>query len=135
MVHDQSDGLARPEGRKERHLVQILDDEDESGAPERAAVVQGRGEAECMTPSGPVHVDAVDAHATGRAVPARREERDAMTARGEPAEDLVQVDLGAARLRVLAVLPVDDEDPQSRPISRASASSTPFTNFALVGLP
>ncbi len=53
----------------------------------------------------------------------------------EPAEDLVQVDLGAARLRVLAVLPVDDEDPQSRPISRASASSTPFTNFALCTLP
>ena len=48
----------------------------------------------------------------------------------EPAEDLVQVDLGAAGLRILAVLPVDDEQPHYiRPIRRASASSTPFTNL------
>jgi hypothetical protein len=34
-----------------------------------------------------------------------------MAARGEPAEDFVQMDLGAAGLRVLSVLPVDDENP------------------------
>jgi hypothetical protein len=53
----------------------------------------------------------------------------------QAAEDLVQMDLGAAGLRVLAILPVDDEEPQSRPISRASASRTPFTKRALVRLP
>ena len=61
-----------------------------------------------------------------------------MPLRGEAAEDLVQMDLGTAGERVLPVLPVDQEQPersQSRPIRRASASSTPFTNFALCALP
>jgi hypothetical protein len=34
-----------------------------------------------------------------------------VAAGGETAEDLVQVDLGAASLGILAILPVDDEDP------------------------
>ena len=52
--------------------------------------------------------------------------------RGEPSEDLVQMDLGAARLRILAVLPVDERAAHyMRPMRRASASSTPLTNFAL----
>src|SRR5439155_1643436 len=38
------------------------------------------------------------------------------------------VDLGAAGMRILAVVPVDQQDPHSAPYSRATASSTPFTN-------
>lgn len=53
----------------------------------------------------------------------------------QAAEDLVQVDLGPAGLRVLAILPVDDEDSQSCPIRLARASSTPFTKRALGTLP
>jgi hypothetical protein len=33
-----------------------------------------------------------------------------MTARREATEDLVEMDLGAASLGILAILPVDDED-------------------------
>src|SRR2546430_12367125 len=42
-------------------------------------------------------------------------------------EDLVQVSLGAARVGVLPVVPVHEEEPHSAPDSRATASSTPFT--------
>jgi hypothetical protein len=70
---------------------------------------------------------------------------DLVSARGEPAEDLVQVDLGAARERIRQVLPVEDEDPQTaasgrRPpasssSARNSASSTPLTNLGLSAVP
>src|SRR5207247_1160370 len=46
----------------------------------------------------------------------------------QAAENLVEVDLGAAGMRILAVVPVDQQDPHSAPYSRATASSTPFTN-------
>ena len=67
--------------------------------------------------------------------PAAAEQRHLVPPRGEAAEDLVQVNLGAAGLRILAVLPVDDQDPHSEcvPSCRASASSTPFTKRALCG--
>jgi hypothetical protein len=42
--------------------------------------------------------------------PASAQESHRVTARGDPAEDLVQVDLGPAGLWVLAVLPVDQQD-------------------------
>src|SRR5690606_31400668 len=66
-----------------------------------------------------------------------------VAASGEAAEHLVQVDLGAAGLRIEPVLPVHDEQFQRRappPVparrcSRASASSTPLTNRTLSSLP
>src|SRR5918999_1504401 len=52
----------------------------------------------------------------------------AADARGEAAEDAVHLDLRAASLGILAILPVDDEDlHDSRPRRRASASTTPLT--------
>ena len=56
-----------------------------------------------------------------------------MTPAGESAEDLVQVDLGPARVRVRAVVPVDEQQLHSAPSSRATASSTPFTNPGAFG--
>ena len=58
-----------------------------------------------------------------------------MTGARQTAENLVQMDLGPACLRVLAILPVDDEDSQSCPIRLARASSTPLTKRALGTLP
>ncbi len=61
---------------------------------------------------------------------ARSDQNDLVAARREPTEDLVQVDLGTPGDGVLQVLPVQDEDPQSRSspsARRRRASSTPFT--------
>lgn len=80
--------------------------------------------------------DAVE-RCTGRAAgPAAAEQRDFVTERRQTAEDFVQMDLGAAGLRVVAILPIDEQDAHYiRPIRRAKASSTPFTNFALCTVP
>src|ERR1019366_10368990 len=68
--------------------------------------------------------------------PAAAEQRDLVAAGREPFENLVKVDFRAACQRVFPILPVDDEDlHRSRPIRRASASSTPFTKRALCSLP
>jgi len=57
-----------------------------------------------------MHRDAVE-HRTRRTPgPAAAEQRDLVAARGQAAEDLVQMDLGASGLRALAVLPVDEQD-------------------------
>jgi hypothetical protein len=48
----------------------------------------------------------------------------------------VQMNFGAASLWILSILPIHDEDAHyMRPIRRASASSTPFTNLALLTVP
>jgi hypothetical protein len=82
--------------------------------------------------------DALDPHrAAGRsrrgAGPAAAEQRDIVATPGEALEDLVEVNLGAAGLWIVAILPVDhDQAHYSRPMWRASASRTPLTNRALV---
>ncbi len=44
-----------------------------------------------------------------------------MAAPGHPTEDFMEVRLGAARLRILAILPVDDEDAHRlQPVHSAS---------------
>ena len=69
-----------------------------------------------------------------RAGPAGADQPHPMPARREPAEDLEQVDLGPARVRILQVLPVDHAGcssggsvPHSRPSAWAMPSSTPLT--------
>jgi hypothetical protein len=48
----------------------------------------------------------------------------------------VQVNFRAACLWILSVLPIHKQDAHYiRPMRRASASSTPFTNFALLSVP
>ena len=85
-----------------------------------------------MARADAIDLDPVERGARRTVRPAAAQQRDLVPLRGEPPEDLVQMDLGAARLRILAVLPVDDENSHYiRPMRRASASSTPLTNFAL----
>ena len=82
------------------------------------------------------HLDVIQSGVRIGAHPTAAQQRDLVAGRREPPEDLVQMDLGAAGLRIVAVLPVDEEQPHyMRPMRRASASSTPFTNFALAALP
>lgn len=50
-----------------------------------------------------------------------------MAARGQASEYLVQMDLGAARLRVESVLPVSDEKFQLFSTDLRNASNTPLT--------
>lgn len=59
-----------------------------------------------------------------------------MPALRQPAEDLMQVRFGPARLRIQAILPVGHQNVQpASPVRRMSASSTPLTNRALSAEP
>jgi hypothetical protein len=55
-------------------------------------------------------VHAVDTRTCRTAGPPAAQQRHVVTHRRETTEDLMQVDLGATSLRVLDVLPVDDEN-------------------------
>ena len=82
------------------------------------------------------YVDAIELRARWTIGPAAAQQTDVVTVRRESSEDLVQVNLSAAGQRVLAILPVHEQDAHyMRPMRRASASSTPFTNFALLSVP
>jgi len=56
-------------------------------------------------------VDAVQRLALRGVWPPATEERDVVAIAGQPPKDLVQVNLGAASLRILAILPIDEKDP------------------------
>jgi fatty acid-binding protein DegV len=61
--------------------------------------------------SGPnaVNVDAIDSRATSAAAPATAQQIDGMAAAGKSSENLMEMKLCASRLRVLSILPVEDE--------------------------
>jgi hypothetical protein len=66
-----------------------------------------------VSASGPHDLHAIQPLGRRGASPTGYEQRDVVAPLGKPAEDLVQMDLRTARLRVSAVLPVDDEDSRS----------------------
>src|SRR5690606_11315347 len=96
-----------------------------------------------MPAAHPVHVHPVDRLAVDRPGPAGDEQAHLVTAPGQPAEHLVQVDLRTACVRIQPVLPVHDEQSQCRtppPVpaprcSRRNASNTPLTKRTLSSLP
>jgi hypothetical protein len=109
MRNEPDDGDFSPAGRKERRLVDVFHQEIETGIsdpPKRAPCVQRKR----VSTARANDAYPVDGLLGGRAGPAGSEQGDVVAPPGEPAEDLVQVDLGSAGLRVSAVLPVDDED-------------------------
>src|SRR5439155_112273 len=126
--HDHTERQVGQLGQIERQLVDILDDDvvgvRAQQAPDGAAGVQP----ERVTPAAAVHAHPVEHGLAGAPRPAARHQVDAMPPLDQPAEDLVEVDFGAAGVWILAVVPVDQQDPHSAPNSRATASSTPFTN-------
>jgi hypothetical protein len=77
-----------------------------------------------------MHGDPVELGAGWGPRPSAAQQRDRVAPARQPPEDLVQVDLGPARLRVIAALPIDHRNAQrprrrravgahSRPIRRA----------------
>jgi hypothetical protein len=110
-VRDECHGAASPPKRRvERNLVDVFDEHVEPSR-EMAAVVAARVEREGVARPDTAHDEAVERGSLWRPGPATAEERHLVTAGRQPAEDLVQVDLRAASLGVLAILPVDDENP------------------------
>src|SRR5690606_31243489 len=122
------------------HLVQVLHQHIVRQRGQMPSVVARGRDRECIPPTGTMHLHAVVGVAWGSARPGRYEEGHGVPARGQTPEHLVEVRFGAAGLRVVAVLPVDHEQPQaapqrSRSSCRISASRTPFTKRGLSAVP
>ena len=125
VVREDDERLAHPETREERKLVQVLDHHVE-GRLGAQATVQAR-DARVVADAGvpaPQHAEPVDVLLGRGAREARGDERHLVAARREPAEDLAQVHLRAARLRVARVALVQHEEAAAhrRPSRCASRS-------------
>jgi hypothetical protein len=104
---DQSYEVAHaPERRVEGNLVEVLDDDIVLVAREILAIVPvGQKWIRLACPDA-VDVDSVHVLALGSALPGAAEQVDLMTPRDNPAENFLEVKLGAAGLRVFDILPV-----------------------------
>ena len=132
----RNDGAEREVGELgeiEGQLVDVLDHDVVSVRAQQPPHGGAGVEREAEAPARAVHAQPVELGGGRGPGPAARDEVDDMTPAGESAEDLVQVDLGPARVRVRAVVPVDEQQLHSAPSSRATASSTPFTNPGAFG--
>jgi len=127
--------LRMPSRRVQRNLVDVLDENVGPASlrlPERTFCQ----ERECVAMPDAEYVDPIERRAGRTPGPAPTQQPNFMSVRGEAAEDLVQMNLGATRQWVLAILPVHEQDAHyMRPMRRASASRTPFTNLALFTVP
>ena len=64
----------------------------------------------CVSRSYAVHVDTVDFRARRRAIPPAAKEIDRVTASRKTPEYLMKVKLCPACLRILSILPIEDEN-------------------------
>ena len=126
--HDRHERQPGQRGEKERDLVDVLDDDVERALAQRVPHRPAPTQREAVPPRHTRHVDPVHAGLRRAARPTAGNQLNLMTPPGDPAEQLVQMDFGATGLRVFAVVPVDEQDPHSAPVSRATASSTPLMN-------
>src|SRR5690606_20440521 len=94
--NQRHDTTRAPAGRVERYLVDVLDQHVVIPARELLLVVPLRVERKGVARSDPVHGDSVEAHVRLAPGPAAAEESHLVAARGDPAEDLVQVNLRPA---------------------------------------
>src|SRR6267143_1565147 len=109
---DQSHELWNaPQRSVERNLVQILDDDVIVVRAQILFEVPPREERVSGAISDAVDFDASEIDALRRPLPGTAQKVDAVTASGQSCEDLPEMKLGAARLRIFVVLPVEYEYP------------------------
>src|SRR5439155_25809707 len=87
-----------------------------------------RLEREAMPAADALHLHPVQLRRGRASRPAARNEIHPMSPSRDAAEQLVQMDLGSSGLRILPVVPVDQQDLHSAPVSRATVSRTPLMN-------
>src|SRR5690606_30550361 len=123
------------------HLVERFDHHVERLPGQPTSVTRHHRKPEGIAAARPVDGDPVDLGLSRSARPPRSQPRDPMAVRPNPPEDLVEVDLGSPRPRILGILPVDQQDVHDRSGSpsllrlRMMASRTPFTKRGLSGVP
>src|SRR5690242_15106634 len=109
MRHERHTVFRAPTRGVERDLVNVL---DENVRPPLVGLAIGPvGEkGERVPRADAIDLDTVERRAWRTVRPTTAEQTDSMAFRGETAEDLVKMNFGPARLRILAILPVHEKE-------------------------
>src|SRR4051812_24726627 len=110
MGHDGAEGQRRGQGQKQRQLIHILNDNVGSLGFDSTTNRPPSQKREAVSPPNALDTDAIEVGAGWRSLPTGTDQSYSVPVAGQPAEDLEEVDLGPARVRVGQVLPVDDEN-------------------------
>jgi hypothetical protein len=128
-VMDERHGATRsPPGREEEHLVDVLDQHIGVARREHSAPVRPDHEGKGVAGADAVELDAVERRLGRSTGPPGAQERDLVSPLREPPEDFVEMRLGAAGVRVFAVLPVDEGQAQGRVCLRTAKTSDIFAS-------
>ena len=101
---------AAPGGREHGHLVDVLDQNVEIAAGELPVPVSPYEERVGLAGPYPMHFHAVERVPAIRARPSAAQQHRLVPTGGQTTEDLVQVNFGATRQRILPALPIHHRD-------------------------
>jgi hypothetical protein len=110
MWYDRAEWQSGPRCQEERQLVDVLNQNVRALRRDGALHRTAPNEGEAVPPPNALDADAVDGRCWRGPAPARADHPHPVAPRGQPAENLEQVDLRSPRMRVGAVLPVDEKD-------------------------
>jgi hypothetical protein len=107
MMNEKEWRCGRPEGKKERDLVEVLDREIEAFLAKSRPYIWESAERKCVPPSHAMDVHSVELRACGSSRPSRGHEGDPPTPLDQSSEALVEMNLRPTGLGVLPIKPVE----------------------------
>jgi hypothetical protein len=111
MMHKRDELIDFPKRSVQRRFIQVFNDNVVSEGLQVSLVITVRQERIGVARSNAMHIDPVDLYAT-RCIPeSAAQQIDSVSARSKSSENLMQMKLGATALRILPILPVEDQDP------------------------
>jgi len=110
MVNECDQTVDFPKRCVERRFVQILDHDVEISRSKISPIIPMREKWICVSRSHTVHVDAIYCCARRRVIPPAAKQIDGVSASRKAPEYLMEVKLCAACLRILSILPIEDEN-------------------------
>jgi hypothetical protein len=111
VVDESNKPFNAPERSVERDFVQILDHDVVVVAAEVLLEIAPGEKCVGVSIPYPMDIESVEVHAWLRVVPGAAEKIHGVTMRDDSREDFPQMKLGSARVRILVILPVEDEYP------------------------
>src|ERR1700694_3181145 len=109
MVNQRNQLRHAPEWRVERNLVQILDHNVVLVRRQLGRVITVSEKRIGLTRPDPMNVDSIEIHSRRRILPGAAKKIPLVPARDDATEDFLEVKLGAPRLWILVILPVEYE--------------------------
>ena len=110
MRHERDDAPGAPTRREERHLVDVLDQHIVRPVREQSAIRATGKRWPCEPRPDADDINPVERCASRATRPSAAEQRHFVTPSGESSENLVQMQLCPACLRILPILPIDEQN-------------------------